>query len=76
MKRKVAIADDHLLVISGLKAMLEQYEHLSIIFAATKGEALLESLSADQPEVLLLDIQLPDISGIDLCKTLPGNTLI
>ena len=64
----IAIADDHLLVINGLNAMLEKAEGMSILFAATTGAELLEQLELRQPDVLLLDIQMPDMNGIDLCK--------
>lgn len=68
MSIKVAIADDHLLVINGLRAMLEKYDHINVIFSATNGQSLLDNLVQNQPEVLLLDIQMPDMNGIDLCK--------
>lgn len=63
----VAVADDHPLVINGLKAML-QASGIEIVFSATSGAELLESLASTQPDVLLLDIQMPDMNGIDLCK--------
>lgn len=69
----IAIADDHLLVINGLKAMLEKAEGISILFAATTGTEVLEQLALHQPHVLLLDIQLPDMNGIDLCKIIHRN---
>ena len=64
----IAIADDHLLVINGLKAMLENTNDIRILFSATSGHELLSALKENQPEVLLLDIQMPDVNGIDLCK--------
>jgi DNA-binding NarL/FixJ family response regulator len=70
MSVKVAIADDHLLVINGLRAMLEKFDHLNVIFSATNGQSLLNNLSENQPDVLLLDIQMPDMNGIDLCKSI------
>ena len=63
----IAIADDHLLVINGLKAMLENTNDIRILFSATSGHELLSALKENQPEVLLLDIQMPDVNGIDLC---------
>ncbi|MGC1244418.1 MAG: response regulator transcription factor [Chryseosolibacter sp.] len=76
----VAIADDHILVINGLKAMLEKLDGMSVLFAAETGEGLLNSLPDQQPDVLLLDIQMPDLNGIDLCKTIhkeyPGIKII
>src|SRR6188508_666642 len=68
MDIKVGITDDHLLVINGLKAMLEKFDHISAIFSENNGEALLRRLKEDQPDVLFLDIQMPGSNGIDLCK--------
>ena len=64
----IAIADDHLLVINGLKAMIENTSDIKLLFSATSGHDLLSELKEKQPDVLLLDIQMPDINGIDLCK--------
>lgn len=64
----IAIADDHLLVINGLKAMLENTNDIRILFSATSGHELLSALKENQPDVLLLDIQMPDVNGIELCK--------
>ena len=69
----IAIADDHLLVINGLRAMLEKAEGISILFAATTGTEVLEQLAVHQPDVLLLDIQMPDMNGIDLCRIIHRN---
>ncbi|HEU5145762.1 MAG TPA: response regulator transcription factor [Chryseosolibacter sp.] len=69
----LAIADDHLLVVNGLKAMLQKDPDISILFAATSGAELLEQLTIAQPDVLLLDIQMPDMNGIDLCKVIHKN---
>lgn len=65
---RIAITDDHLLVIGGLRAMLESSQQYTILFAVTNGEQLLAALQEEQPDVLLLDIQLPGQSGIELCK--------
>lgn len=65
---RIAIADDHPLVINGLKAMLEKFEDVRLIFSATNGADLLALLKEQQADVLLLDIQMPDANGIDLCK--------
>ena len=74
MPFNIAIADDHLLVISGLRAMLESHEQAHpILFAVTNGEQLLAALQQQQPDVLLLDIQMPGQSGIDLCKQISSQ---
>ena len=68
MQIKVGITDDHLLVINGLRAMLQKFDHINVIFSENNGEALLKRLQTEQPDVLFLDIQMPGSNGIDLCK--------
>lgn len=67
-KISVAIADDHLIVVNGLKSMLAKRSELQILFDAANGEELLEALTVHQPHVLLLDIQMPGLSGVELCR--------
>lgn len=66
MPIKVAIVDDHPLAISGIKALLTPYPNIVIINTYNSGLALMDGLTQHQPEVLLLDIFLPDKSGREL----------
>ncbi len=69
---KVAITDDHLLVMQGIESMLQHEASIQITGKYPSAEKTLEALSTSQPDILLLDINLPDINGIDLCKQLLG----
>jgi DNA-binding NarL/FixJ family response regulator len=64
----LAIIDDHEVVINGLKGMLAGTENLQIVFTTTSGEALLQHVANHHVDVILMDIQMPEISGIDLCR--------
>lgn len=66
----LAITDDHAMVVEGLKTMLNQVEDIQIIDAFYTVNDTLLGLKNKTPDVLLLDINLPDGNGIDLCKTL------
>lgn len=76
MEIKIAIADDHPLVIGGICNLLHRYPHIKLVGSFASGTALLEGLKHITPDVLLLDIQLTDyvadqlISGI--LKSYPG----
>ncbi len=59
----IAIADDHQLVINGVKDMLSTYPEISIQSTYLDGEALLAGLKVQLPDVLLLDISMPGIGG-------------
>ncbi len=63
---KVAITEDHQLTISGLHNILSFYPHIQVTGTYTTGAALLEGLVHTKPDVLLLDIMLPDQSGKEL----------
>ena len=64
----VAIVDDHEVVINGLKAMFVHFNEIDVVFSTTYGATLFDYLKRQQPAVILLDIQMPDINGIDICK--------
>ncbi len=66
MKINVAIVDDHSVLISGLENMLQKFPDIEVTDVYDCGAALMEGLKKRQPDVLLLDIQLPDISGDEL----------
>lgn len=63
MQIKVAIADDHQLVINGIQKMLSTVSCIDVTATYLDGPALLEGLEQQQPDVLLLDIQLPGKTG-------------
>ena len=67
-KIRLAIIDDHAVVLDGLKTMLNAFENLEVVYTSQSGHQLLEHFQSDVPDVLLMDIQMPDINGIDLCK--------
>ncbi len=63
MKINIAIADDHPMIIGGLKNLLEGYPHLHLAGVYLSGTELLQHLPEMDIDVLLLDIQLPDKTG-------------
>lgn len=67
---RVVATDDHLMVLRGLEVMLRPARDIDFVKSFQNGRQTLDQLQEVQPDVLLLDINLPDINGIDLCKTL------
>jgi len=74
---KVALVDDQQLVRQGIAGLLSLSEDIDIIWQAENGEHAQEMLSEQQPQVMLLDIRMPKMNGIELVKHLrqQGNTL-
>jgi DNA-binding NarL/FixJ family response regulator len=67
-KIRLAIVDDHAVVLDGLKTMLNAFENLEVVYTTQSGRQLMEHFQSNAPDVLLMDIQMPEINGIDLCK--------
>lgn len=65
---KIIIADDHQIFIDGLKALLSEIEDFEIIKEAPNGKVLLEILEDQLPDVILLDMNMPEIDGLEATK--------
>ena len=68
MITKVFIVDDHYMVIEGIRSLLQNEKSVEWAGHATNAASCLAFLQQHQPDVILMDINLPDKSGIDLCK--------
>ncbi len=68
MPVKVFIIDDHPMVVAGLNSLLGQLEKIEVAGAVSNAFDAIPFLKKTKIDVILLDINLPDISGIDLCK--------
>ncbi|HEU5364784.1 MAG TPA: response regulator transcription factor [Hanamia sp.] len=68
MPIKVFIIDDHPMIVAGLNSLLGQLENIVVAGAVSNAFDAIPFLKKNKIEVILLDINLPDISGIDLCK--------
>lgn len=76
----VSIVEDDTLILSSLKQLIQSSEGFSVVGSHTNAEDALKNLSAELPDVLLLDIDLPGMSGIDaivkLKKLLPELNIV
>ena len=66
MKIKIAIADDHPLLLNGLNAVITKTPDMELTGSYENGSALLEDLPNNQPDILLLDIQMPGQTGDEI----------
>ncbi|GAA4805208.1 response regulator transcription factor [Olivibacter ginsenosidimutans] len=67
------IVDDHPIVLEGMKALLVDHASVLVKACCIDGQSTLAFLKQDAVDVILLDINLPDISGIDLCKEIRSS---
>jgi len=63
---RVLLVDDHALLRQGLTRLLELDEHLDVIGQAATGEAALAMVEQTNPDVVVLDVNLPDMTGIEV----------
>ena len=67
---RVLVADDHDLVREGLKAALRGHEEFSVIGEARDGEEAVREAERLAPDIVVMDIRMPGLSGIEACREL------
>lgn len=70
---RVLLVDDHPVVRQGLRALLSTQEGIEVVGEAEDGASALELARLLQPELVLLDIALPDTNGYDVAQQLAGG---
>jgi DNA-binding NarL/FixJ family response regulator len=72
---RIVLADDHALVLEGLKALLDAEEDMEVVATATSGEGLLDAVRSRRPDVAVVDLELGDLSGLDCLDTIVAEKL-
>ncbi|KQC30883.1 response regulator transcription factor [Flagellimonas eckloniae] len=67
---RVCIVDDHKMVIEGFQLLLKDEDGIAVVGHALNAEVALETMQEIAPDVILLDINMPGMNGIDACKSL------
>lgn len=70
MSIRIVIADDHSMVREGIKQLLELDDNLVVVDEAADGIEAIEKVEAEKPDVLLLDINMPNMNGIEALKNI------
>lgn len=65
---RILLVDDHILVLDGLKARLELESHLDIVGTANNGEQALEQAHRLKPDVVIMDVSMPILTGLEATK--------
>ena len=65
-KYKIVLADDHVLIRQGLKKLIEENRHLEVVGEAGDGLELLDLLEHTVPDLIILDISMPHLRGIEV----------
>ncbi len=67
-KQRIVLVDDHEVVRLGLKALLERHPHFEVVGEAGSAREAMEQVAALEPDVVVMDIRLPGVSGIEACE--------
>lgn len=70
MKSRIMVVDDHAIVLHGLKELINNEPDLEVTMTATSAEQALEMLIEQRPDIVVTDISLPGLSGLELIKEL------
>lgn len=78
---RIIIADDHPILLQGLKYLIDEEEGLKVIGVASDGKTALELIINNQPDIAILDIDMPKLSGIEVLaylreKNIPSKVII
>ncbi|MCM1162570.1 MAG: response regulator transcription factor, partial [Roseburia sp.] len=75
MKIKVMITDDHKMVREGIKQLLELHDSISVIGMASDGVECISALKEKEPDLLLLDINMPVKNGLETLEEIKKSNL-
>ncbi|HEX8041525.1 MAG TPA: response regulator transcription factor [Chryseosolibacter sp.] len=70
-KINIVLADDHVLVRKGIRSMLESDPEISVIGEAGNGKEALAAAKSLKPDIIVLDIRMPEMSGLEAAALLP-----
>ena len=73
-KLTIAIADDHAIVRAGVRQLINELPDMEIIAEAPDGHGLLKKVKTLHPDVVILDISMPKISGLELIKLVKDSS--
>jgi len=65
---RVLVVDDHPMTLEGTQALLRRSPNIEVVGAATSGKEAIQMVGELQPEVLLLDVRLPDMNGVEVAR--------
>ena len=77
---RIAIVDDHPMVAEGIQSILESYDDVEVVGTLTSGRTVIEQLGSLNPDVILMDLNMPGIGGLSATEIVleqrPGTRIV
>jgi two-component system NarL family response regulator len=77
---RIAIVDDHPMVAEGIQSILESYDDVTVVGTLNSGRSMIEQLSVLDPDVILMDLNMPDMGGLSATEIVleqrPGTRIV
>ena len=70
---KILIVDDHEMVRNGLSVMMEREEDFTVVGQAQSGKEAVELVSKLRPDVVLMDLRMPEMDGVEAMRQIRAN---
>jgi DNA-binding NarL/FixJ family response regulator len=73
MAIRVALVDDHQIVLQGLRQLFERHDEFEVVCCCSDPQTAVDTIVALQPDVLVLDLRMPEQSGLEVLRALAGR---
>jgi len=73
MKTKILLVDDHKILRDGIRSLVKGYDDIEVIGEAADGKTALQMVQELQPDLVVMDISMPDMNGIDATRKIRNN---
>ncbi|MEI6499763.1 MAG: response regulator transcription factor [Armatimonadota bacterium] len=73
MAIRILLAEDHRMIREGLRSLLEAQEDLEVIGEASNGREAVRLALAANPQVVVMDVAMPEVSGIEACRQIQAE---